>query len=72
MSYRYGKSSENGQTILSRIELWLDLKFTHKSLYYCKRTNVHGGFNFAMFAVEDFSAKLKPPKSFYKFDNTWG
>ena len=24
-----------------------------------------GGFNFAMFAVDDFSAKLKPPRSFY-------
>ena len=27
--------------------------------------NICGGFNFAMFAVDDFSAKLKPPQSFY-------
>ena len=32
---------------------------------YCKRGNIRGGFNFAMFAVDDFSAKLKPPRSFY-------
>ena len=32
---------------------------------YCKRANICGGFNFAMFAVDDFSAKLKPPRSFY-------
>ena len=32
---------------------------------YCKRANIRGGFNFAMFAVDDFSAKLKPPRSFY-------
>ena len=32
---------------------------------YCKRTNIRGGFNFAMFAVNDFSAKLKQPRSFY-------
>ena len=32
---------------------------------YCKRANIRGGFNFAMFAVNDFSAKLKPPRSFY-------
>ena len=32
---------------------------------YCKRANIHGGFNFAMFAVDDFSAKLKPPRSFH-------
>ena len=38
--------------------------------WYCKRANVRGGFNFAMFAVDDFSAKLKPPQSFCKFDNT--
>ena len=30
-----------------------------------KRANIRGGFNFAMFAVDDFSAKLKPPRSFY-------
>ena len=28
----------------------------------CKRANIRGGFNFAMFAVDDFSAKLKPPR----------
>ena len=27
-------------------------------MYYCKRVNIRGGFNFAMFAVDDFSAKL--------------
>ena len=32
---------------------------------YCKRANIRGGFNFAMFATDDFSAKLKPPRSFY-------
>ena len=32
---------------------------------YCKRANIRGGFNFAMFAVDDFPAKLKPPRSFY-------
>ena len=32
---------------------------------YCKRANIRGGFNFAMFAVDNFSAKLKPPRSFY-------
>ena len=32
---------------------------------YCKRANIRGGFNFAMFAVDDFSAKIKPPRSFY-------
>ena len=32
---------------------------------YCKRANIRGGFNFAMFAVDDFSAKLKPSRSFY-------
>ena len=32
---------------------------------YCKRANIRGGFNFAMFAVDDFSAKFKPPRSFY-------
>ena len=32
---------------------------------YCKRANIRGGFNFAMFAVDDFSVKLKPPQSFY-------
>ena len=25
---------------------------------YCKRANVRGGFNFAIFAVDDFSAKF--------------
>ena len=34
-------------------------------LKYCKRENIRGGFNFAIFAVDDFSAKLKPPRSFY-------
>ena len=33
--------------------------------HYCKRANIRGGFNFAMFAINDFSAKLKPPRSFY-------
>ena len=33
-------------------------------MYYCKRANIRGGFYFAMFAVDDFSAKLKPPRSF--------
>ena len=28
---------------------------------YCKRANIRGDFNFAMFVVDDFSAKLKPP-----------
>ena len=32
---------------------------------YCKRANIRGGFNFAMFAVDDFFATLKPPRSFY-------
>ena len=32
---------------------------------YCKRANIRGGFNFTMFAVDDFSAKLKQPRSFY-------
>ena len=32
---------------------------------YCKRANIRGGFNFAMFAVDNFSAKLKPSRSFY-------
>ena len=32
----------------------------------CKMANIRSGFNFAMFAVADFSAKLKPPRSFYK------
>ena len=31
----------------------------------CKRANIRGGFNFAMFAVDYFPAKLKPPRSFY-------
>ena len=31
---------------------------------YCKRANIRGGFNFAMFVVDIFSAKLKPPRSF--------
>ena len=31
---------------------------------YCKRANIRGGFNFAIFAVDDFSAKLKPTRSF--------
>ena len=26
---------------------------------YCKRANVRGGFNFAMFAVDDFFHKIK-------------
>ena len=34
---------------------------------YCKRANICGDLNFSMFAVDDFSAKLKPPRS---FDNT--
>ena len=34
-------------------------------VFYCKRGNIRGGLNFAMFAVDDFSAKLKPPRSFY-------
>ena len=32
---------------------------------YCKRANIRGGFNLAMFAVDDFAAKLKPPWLFY-------
>ena len=32
---------------------------------YCKRANIRGGFNFAMFAVDIFSAKLKSSRSFY-------
>ena len=32
---------------------------------YCKRANIRDGFNFAMFEVDDFSAKLKPLWSFY-------
>ena len=28
------------------------------SAIYCKMANIRGGFNFAMFAVDDFSAKL--------------
>ena len=32
---------------------------------YCKRANIRGGFNFAMFAIDDFSAKLKPQRSIY-------
>ena len=36
---------------------------------YCKRANIRGGFNFAMFAVDDFSAKLKPPRSFYNISD---
>ena len=32
---------------------------------YCKRVNIRCGFNFAMFAVDEFSTKLKPPRSFY-------
>ena len=32
---------------------------------YCKRANIRGGLNFAMFAVDNFSAKLKPPRSLY-------
>ena len=32
---------------------------------YCKRANIRGGFNFAMFAVDNFVAKLKPPLSVY-------
>ena len=35
------------------------------SSIYCKRANIRGGFNFAMFAVDNLSAKLKPPRSFY-------
>ena len=31
---------------------------------YCKRVNIRGGYNFAMFAVDDFSVKLKPQRSF--------
>ena len=40
---------------------------TFKLLFsvYCKMANICGGFNFAMFTVDDFSAKLKPPRSFY-------
>ena len=34
-------------------------------LRYCKRANIRGDFNFAMFAVDNFSVKLKPPRSFY-------
>ena len=30
-----------------------------------KRANIRSGFNFAMFAVDNFFAKLKPPRSFY-------
>ena len=42
-------------TMLPRLDL----------IIYCKRTNIRGSFYFAMFAVGDFSAKLKPPLLFY-------
>jgi hypothetical protein len=29
---------------------------------YCRLANIHDGFNFAMFAIEDFSAKLNPSR----------
>ena len=31
---------------------------------YGKRANIRGGFNFAMFTIDDFSAKLKPLRLF--------
>ena len=37
----------------------------HFIMIYCKRANIRGGFNFALFAVDNFSAKLKPPRSFF-------
>ena len=51
-----GISFEDMERILSNIYV----KFNS----YCKRANIRGGFNFAMFAVHNFSAKLKPPRSF--------
>ena len=34
----------------------------HSPFEYCKRANIRGGFNFAIIAVDDFSAKLKPSR----------
>ena len=63
--YPHSTLSSKLKSILTKEKL-----FSEKDkCIYCKRANVRGGFNFAMFAVEDFSAKLKPPQSFYKFDN---
>ena len=41
------------------------LDSSYKNTFICKRANIRGGFNFAIFAVTDFSAKLRPPRSFY-------
>ena len=46
------------------VQITIMSSYIKKYPVYCKRANV--------LAVKDFSAKLKPPQSFYKFDNTWG
>ena len=56
MKYLMGK-------LMTEIPNFIQTKCT--SHVYCKRANIRGGFNFAMFTVDDFSAKLKPPRSFY-------
>ena len=42
---------------LSKFIIFIHL-YSYNTVKYCKRTNIRGGFNFAMVAVDDFSAKL--------------
>jgi hypothetical protein len=40
------------------LKMKLKCSFVQEQIEYCRSANIHDGFNFAMFAIEDFSAKL--------------